>query len=157
MIRKAKVEDAVRAVEIYNHYVETTVISFDESPQSPDKFIKSIEKGDPWFVYEEYGKVMGYAYAVQWKVKNAYRYIYESTIYLDEKLGKKGIGSKLYSCLINEAKERGLHSLVACIALPYDISVNFHEKHGFKKAGHISEAGFKFNKWVDVGYWQLML
>ena len=157
MIRVARESDAKQIAEIYNDYVATTVISFDESPQPSEKFAQSITKGDPWFIYEEDGQVAGFAYAVQWKVKNAYRFIYESTIYLARENASKGNGSKLYKQLIEDCKSRGLHSLIACIALPYDISANFHEKHGFKKVGHISEAGFKFEKWVDVGYWQLIL
>ena len=157
MIREAKIEDAERIVEIYNHYVAETVITFDESPQEAKKFALSIEKGDPWFVCEENGLITGFAYAVQWKEKNAYRFIYESTIYLDSKNVGKGTGSRLYKELINKCKVQGIHSLVACIALPYDLSVNFHEKHGFTKVGHVQEAGFKFGDWVDVGYWQLLL
>ena len=156
MIRKATVNDALRIAEIYNHYVETTVITFDESPQKPEKFAASIEDGNPWFVSEDNGKVTGFSYAVQWKVKHAYRFIYESTIYLESKSSQKGVGSGLYTSLIEECKKRDLHSLVACIALPHDISVKFHEKHGFIKVGHVKEAGFKFNNWVDVGYWQLI-
>ena len=132
MIRPAKESDAVKIAQIYNHYVATTVISFDEAPQSAQKFSDSIKREDPWFVYEEDGEVLGFAYALQWKVKNAYRFIYESTIYLDSKISSKGNGNKLYLELINECRSRGLHSLVACIALPHDISVNFHEKLGFK-------------------------
>lgn len=157
MIREAKLEDAQSVADIYNHYVATTVISFDESPQPVDKFIKSIEDGNPWFILENEGKVAGFTYAVQWKVKNAYRFIYESTIYLSGENTSKGDGSKLYSKLIEECRNRNLHSLVACIALPHEISVKFHEKHGFVKSGHIKEAGFKFGNWVDVGYWQLLL
>lgn len=157
MIRPAKTSDSERIAEIYNHYVMTTVITFDESPQAHEKFSQSIKHGNPWFVYEDENGVAGFAYAAQWKEKHAYRFIYESTIYLDSERAGKGNGSKLYQTLINECKKRGLHSLVACIALPYDISVGFHEKHGFKKVGHVSEAGFKFDKWVDIGYWQLSL
>ena len=157
MIRKAKETDAQKIADIYNYYVENTVITFDESPQSAEKFRESIKNNDPWFVSEEQNRVTGFAYGVQWKEKNAYRFIYESTIYLDKANAGKGIGTKLYKHLIENCRERGLHSLIACIALPYDISVNFHEKLGFKKVGHVPEAGFKFENWVDVGYWQLML
>ena len=157
MIRPATELDAAKIAEIYNHYVATTVITFDEAPQPVEKFAASIRNKDPWFVYEPEGTVTGFAYAVQWKVKNAYRFIYESTIYLDAGKTSKGVGTKLYQALIEDCRKRQLHSLVACIALPHEVSVNFHEKLGFKKAGHVNEAGFKFNKWIDVGYWQLML
>lgn len=157
MIRKAKVEDSERIAEIYNHYVAATVITFDESAQSPEKFAKSINQNDPWFVNEDNGRVNGFAYAVQWKVKNAYRYIYESTIYLDSENAGRGVGTLLYEALIDECRKRELHSLIACIALPHETSVKFHEKHNFKKVGHVFEAGFKFEKWIDVGYWQLLL
>ncbi len=157
MIRPARPEDAEEIASIYNHYVATTVITFDESPQPTTKFYQNIVDGNPYFVLEENGKITGFTYAVQWRPKNAYRFIYESTIYLIPGTTRKGSGTLLYNTLFEESRRRGLHSLIACIALPHDTSVNFHEKLGFKKVGHVQEAGFKFERWVDIGFWQLFL
>lgn len=157
MIRPAKPEDAEAIASIYNHYVATTVITFDESPQPITKFAQNIIDGNPYFVLEENGKIIGFTYAVQWRPKNAYRFIYESTIYLMPGITRKGLGTLLYDTLIDECRRRGLHSLIACIAVPHDMSVNFHEKKGFSKVGYVKEAGFKFNRWVDIGFWQLFL
>ena len=157
MIRKATINDARQICDIYNFYVETTYISFDEEGKSPEKFTEMINSGNPWIVYEEDAQVIGFAYTSPWKERRAYRFTHESTIYLKHGNPGKGIGSKLYKALIDKAREQGIHSLVACIALPHDQSVKFHEKLGFEKTAHFKEVGFKLDQWLDVGYWQLML
>jgi L-amino acid N-acyltransferase YncA len=157
MIRKATTEDAEQISNIYNYYVENTYISFDEEPKSVDVFIDMINSGNPWLVYKEDAQIIGFAYTSPWKTKRAYRLTHESTIYFKHGTSGKGLGSKLYSQLISNAREQDLHSLVACIALPHDQSVKFHEKLGFTKTAHFEEVGFKQDTWLDVGYWQLKL
>ena len=157
MIRNAKEKDAAAICEIYNHYVATTHISFDESEVSVEKFLKLIQDQTPFLVYEVDEKVVGFAYTAPWKSKPAYRFTHESTIYLKSGATNKGVGSSLYKALIEQAKDLGLHSLVACIALPHEQSVHFHEKLEFIKTAHFEEVGFKFDRWLDVGYWQLPL
>ncbi len=157
MIRKAKEKDVDAICQIYNHYITTTYISFDEAEVDTSKFLKLLQAQTPFLVYEVKDEIAGFAYTSPWKSKPAYRFTHESTIYLKSGATKKGTGTSLYSSLIQEAKERDLHSLVACIALPHEQSVRFHEKMGFHKTAHFHEVGFKFNEWRDVGYWQLFL
>ena len=157
MIRKAELKDAPRVTEIYNHYVATTCYTFDVEPRPVSKFEEMISSGHPWLVFENEGVVAGFAYSNKWKEKYAYRFTHESTIYLEESCPGRGIGSQLYKKLFEVAKEQGLRSLVACIVLPHDQSVHFHEKLGFVKTAHFKEVGYKFDKWLDVGYWQLQL
>ena len=111
----------------------------------------------PWFVYEEEGQIIGYAYANKWKGRCAYRFSVESTIYLKNGQQGKGIGSKLYTALLEVLRERKIHAVIGVIALPNANSQRLHEKFGFKKVAHFTEVGYKFNKWINVGYWELLL
>ena len=99
-------------------------------------------------------QVVGYAYAGRWHDRSAYRYSVETTIYLDADHLGKSIGSGLYAALLQQLKERGMHVAIGGIALPNPGSVALHEKLGFRKVAHYGEVGFKFNRWIDVGYWQ---
>lgn len=69
----------------------------------------------------------------------------------------RGVGSMLYRALLTALRERNIHAAMGGIALPNHTSVALHEKLGFKKVAHFEQVGFKFNRWIDVGYWQLTL
>jgi phosphinothricin acetyltransferase len=81
----------------------------------------------------------------------------ESTIYLRPDAAGRGLGTKLYSSLLAELRDRQLHVAIGGIALPNAASVALHEKLGFEKVAHFRQVGNKFDRWVDVGYWQLIL
>ena len=106
---------------------------------------------------EDEGQVVGYAYASRWKSRCAYRYSVETTVYLSSAATGKGFGSLLYEHLIAELRQRSIHSLIGGIALPNNASVSLHEKLGFEKVAHFKEVGWKFNQWIDVGYWELII
>jgi len=109
----------------------------------------------PWYVYaDETGAVLGYAYASKWKGRCAYQYSVEVTVYVHPEHGGKGIGSSLYTALFKALRERKYHVVIGGISLPNPGSIALHEKFGLQKAGHFKEVGFKFDQWVDVGYWQ---
>lgn len=159
MIRNIKPSDAPAICDIYNHYVENSIISFEEEAvtfKEMQNRIKELIKTYPWLVSEENGKVVGYAYANIWKTRCAYRNTLETTVYTDKE-ARKGTGTQLYQALFNALDKEQCHSLIAVIALPNNASVNFHEKMGFEKAGHFKEVGYKLGKRIDVGYWQKML
>jgi L-amino acid N-acyltransferase YncA len=75
-------------------------------------------------------------------------------VYVDPACGRVGIGSQLYEELIARLQARGVHAAIGGIALPNEASVALHEKFGFSKVAHFKEVGFKFGRWIDVGYWQ---
>jgi phosphinothricin acetyltransferase len=160
MIRRVTEGDAAVISEIYNHYIEDTVISFEEEPLTPDVMagrIREITAKYPWFVLEEGGVVAGYAYANRWKDRFAYRFSAEVSIYLRAGCEGRGFGSELLGRLLEEARQLGIHALVAGITIPNDRSVALHEKFGFKKAAHFKEIGCKLGRRLDVGYWELLL
>ena len=160
MIRKVTLEDAEQICEIYNYYIENTIVSFEETPVTPQVMasrIQDIIPSLPWIVYEEKSKIVGYAYASKWKGRCAYRYSVESTVYISPDAREKGIGSILYEALLKQLGQQDFHTTIGGISLPNEASIKLHEKFGFKKVAHFSEVGYKFNKWVDVGYWELKL
>jgi L-amino acid N-acyltransferase YncA len=159
-IRTIKKEDSRRICDIYNHYVLNTCISFEEEPVSLEemqKRIASITAAYPFYVYERDGELLGYAYANRWKERSAYRYVAEVTVYIDKDHLGKGIGRELLKALLDESRKRSFHALMAVISLPNEASVRLHEEFGFKKAAHFTEVGYKQDKWIDVGYWELLL
>lgn len=160
MIRPAGTDDARRICGIYNHYVLNTAITFEETPVSDDEMgerIRGVTQSLPWLVSETDGKVTGYAYASGWKSRSAYRFSVESTVYMDRQFVGKGTGRQLYEALVTDLRARGLHTVLGGIALPNAASVALHERMDFKKVAHFSEVGWKFNQWIDVGYWELIL
>ncbi len=112
----------------------------------------------PWLVAEnDSGVVVGYAYASKWKGRCAYRHSAEVTVYLAPDAAAQGVGTRLYEALFSELRDRGIHTAIGGIALPNPPSVALHEKFGMKKVAHFAEVGHKFDRWIDVGYWQVVL
>ena len=161
MIRIAEISDAPAIAGIYNHYVANTAISFEEQPVSAEQMAERMLEVSalslPWLVAEESSKVLGYAYASKWKARSAYRFSVETSVYLQHGATGQGMGSRLYEVLFGTLQERGVHVAIGGIALPNEASISLHEKFGMKKVAHFAQVGFKFGKWVDVGYWQKVL
>ena len=160
MIRSVYIEDSEAVCSIYNHYVRNTMITFEETPVSIDEMKHRIAKVTvslPWVVWEEKGEINGYAYASNWKTRSAYRFSVESSIYLQPDFIGKGKGKMLYEALISELRNRSLHTVIGGIALPNESSVALHERLGFIKVAHFKDVGRKFEQWIDVGYWELLL
>ena len=77
-------------------------------------------------------------------------------VYLDNNALGRGIGSKLYSHLLDKLKARSVHAVIAGIAVPNEPSIHLHKKMGFQKVARFKEVGFKMEKWIDVEYWELL-
>jgi len=160
MIRACKPPDASQVCQIYNHYVRETVVTFEEIPvveHDMAQRIAEVTERLPWLVWEQHGTIVGYAYATAWKARSAYRFSVESTVYLSQSFAGRGIGTQLYQALIADLRGRNVHCIVGGIALPNPASIALHEKLGFSKIGQFKEIGWKFGRWVDVGYWELVL
>ena len=160
MLRDAEPSDADAICSIYNEYILNTTITFEETPLQAEEMasrIRLVMQSYPWLVYEKDSRVVGYAYAGKWKERSAYRYSVETAIYMDSRHVGKGIGTQLMKELLNRLKAVSLHSVISGIALPNPASVALCERFGFKKIAHFSEVGYKMNRWIDVGYWELLL
>ncbi|MBK3515956.1 arsinothricin resistance N-acetyltransferase ArsN1 family B [Carboxylicivirga marina] len=160
MIRQINPTDAEAVVAIYNHYIIHSIATFELEPidaQTMQQRIASIGDKYPYLVYEENNQILGYAYASEWKGRKAYSRTVETSVYLHSEAKGKGIGTKLYTQLIEELKSMNMHALIGGISLPNEASVALHEKFGFEKIGQFKEVGRKFDKWIDVGYWELVI
>jgi phosphinothricin acetyltransferase len=161
VIRMATPEDASSIAKIYNHYVLNTAISFETDAVCEADMAARIREvagvGLPWLVAEREGVVLGYAYASKWKGRCAYRFSVEASVYVDAAHTRQGIGVELYDALLAQLRCGDTHVVIGGIALPNEGSVALHERFGFRKVAHFSEVGFKFERWIDVGYWQVTL
>ena len=160
MVRPVTTGDAAAIAEIYTHYILNTVITFEEVPvdaKEMESRIRKVTASYPWLVDEEEGLVMGYAYASRWGERASYRHSAAATVYLRPDAHGRGIGSELYGALLADLRARAIHTVLGGISLPNEKSQGLHEKFGFRKVSHLTEVGCKFGRWIDVGYWQLML
>ena len=159
-LRPVTTDDAAAICAIYNPYVLETVITFEQAPVSTAEMGARIDHYTtqyPWLVAELEGAVVAYAYATRWRTRAAYDQTLESTIYVDTAYTGRGIAKTLYLELLRELRAAKIHAVVGCIALPNDASVAIHEKCGFVKVAHFPQVGRKFERWVDVGFWQATL
>ena len=159
-IRKVEDKDASAIARIYNHYILHSVTTFEEdilTDQQMLQRIQQIRQTYPYLVGEIEGNVVGYAYANQWKARSAYRYTAESSIYIDVNHHGLGYGKQLYRQLITASRDHGIRMLIGGISLPNPNSIQLHEMLGFKYLGTFHRVGWKLDRWIDVGYWELHL
>jgi L-amino acid N-acyltransferase YncA len=161
IVRSASATDAEAIARIYDYYVQNTVITFEEESVSAQAMATRVAEVQglslPWLVAQVQNALVGYAYASKWKVRSAYRYSVETTIYLEHGCEGRGIGTILYSELLSILRETGIHVAIGGAALPNAASAALHEKLGFENVATFRQVGFKHGKWVDVAYWQVVL
>ena len=160
-VRDATAADGAVLARIYNHYIAHTIVTFEEAPVGAEDMAGRVAAtgaaGFPWLVAQTPTGVAGYAYACRWRERHAYRHSVEVTVYLDVAAVGQGLGTQLYTALFDRLRGGGCHVAIGVIALPNDASVALHEKFGLRKVAHFAEVGCKFGRWIDVGYWQLIL
>lgn len=162
MIRSVLDKDAKAITDIYNYYIAESAITFEEQTIDADEMLLRIAKiraaNLPWLVAEsESGEIIGYAYATKWRERFAYRFSVEVTVYLSPESFGCGMGTKLYQALFSELKDLSIHTVIAGITLPNPASIALHEKFGMQQVAHFKAVGFKFDQWLDTGYWQVQL
>lgn len=161
IVRSASAADAEVLARIYNYYVHNTVITFEEEPVSAQAMAARVAEVQglslPWLIAEVETAVVGYAYANKWKMRSAYRYSVETTIYLQHGYEGRGIGTTLYAALLPILRAGGIHLAIGGAALPNEACVSLHERLGFEHVATFRQVGFKHDRWVDVAYWQLVL
>jgi len=160
-IRPCLMSDANAICEIYNHYIKNSIATFEEQLITPEiiaKRIATYTKRYPWIVLEnELSEVIGYAYATNWAERSAFQHTAEITVYLHHEQGGKGYGHALYKQLLALLPSTNTHVVVAAISLPNEGSIKLHEAFGFEQVAHFKQVGYKFERWIDVGHWQLIM
>jgi phosphinothricin acetyltransferase len=159
-IRLARDADAEAIAAIYRPIVERTAISFEtDAPDAAEirQRVADTLPVYPWLVCDIDGEVAGYAYATKHRVRAAYRWSVDTSVYIDEARRRLGVGRGLYQSLFAILAAQGFVNAFAGIALPNAGSVGLHEAVGFAPLGVYRRVGFKFGEWRDVGWWQLAL
>ncbi len=158
MIRAVKYDDAESIATIYNYYIINSTATFEEVPVSAEEIRLRIDKtrdfGLPWLISEEDEGINGYAYAGRWNLRSAYRFSAETSVYTSHNTVIKGLGTQLYKALFAELHKIDIKTVIGILAVPNDASVSLHEKFGMKKVAHLEKVGFKFDRFIDVGFWQ---
>jgi len=161
VIRRAIEPDVPALNAIYNGYIVDSHVSFDLEPWSDEKrldwFRARVGDGYPLFVASDNHKVIGASWAGPWRQKKAYRRSVESTVVLAPGSEGHGLGSRLYSELLDTLRAEGFHRAYAVIALPNDPSIALHRKLGYREIGVLEEAGFKDGKFHSTMLMELAL
>ena len=160
IIRLATTHDAPGVQAIYAPVVRETAISFEWEPPTVDDMEKRIsEVGErmPWLVCEHRGEMLGYAYASPHRLRAAYQWSVDVSVYIDAQARRSGVGRGLYRSLFALLTLQGFYQAYAGITLPNSASVGLHESLGFAPVGVYRAVGYKLGTWHDVGWWQLAL
>ena len=159
-IRVATAADAAAILQIYAPYITDTSYTFEIDVPTEQSFadrIKNYLHTYPWLVCEIDGALAGYAYGSKHRERIAYQWSVECSVYIHDDFQRAGVGTALYSALIEILKLQRFRNLYAVINLPNETSVAFHEKMGFEYFATYKNVGYKLGKWKNVGWWQLQL
>lgn len=160
-IRPYQTEDTQAILDIINHNILHSTALYDYKIRSYEKqqniLEEKINKNFPVIVAEMDGQVVGFGMYSEFRFREAYKFTVEHSVYVNKDFNGKGIGKLLLQELISLAKKQKLHTMIAVIDAENQSSVKFHEKFGFKTVGIIKESGYKFDRWLDSVFMQLIL
>ena len=153
MIRIATEADVPQLLAIYAPYIQNTTVSFEYDVPTEGEFLarfRSITVQFPWLVWEEAGRILGYAYGSAPFERDAYRWCAEDSVYLLPEARGKGIGTKLCLALEKALSYQGYRRIYGLITAENRDSITFHKKLGYTLRAELPEAGFKFGRWIGV-------
>ncbi|HEY2727495.1 MAG TPA: GNAT family N-acetyltransferase [Parafilimonas sp.] len=160
-IRTATESDLQQTLNIYNEIIANSTAIFQYESQTLEMrkawFAEKQEKNFPVFIAEENNTVVGFSTFGQFRNWQAYKYSVENSVYVKADCRGKGIGKLLLQPLIDAAKEMQLHTIIAGIVADNEASIALHKQFGFVEAAHFKQVGYKFDKWLDLKFLQLML
>lgn len=155
MISPADEKDFPEIQQIYASYVLNTTTSLEEEPPTVEEMVNRWKKSQssnlPYITAKIDGRIVGYAYAVPYRPRTAYRFTVEESVYVAEEFKGMKIGQQLLDRLVVSCREQGAKQMIAVIAGSDNItSIEFHKSFGFYQAGILHNVGFKFGKWIDT-------
>jgi phosphinothricin acetyltransferase len=160
-IRPFEIKDTQSILEIINYNILNSTALYDYKTRDfeTQKTIleDKINKGFPVFVAECDGKLVGFGMYSEFRFREAYKFTVEHSVYVSPNEMGKGIGKMIMAQLIIQAKAQGLHTMIGVIDSENKSSITFHEQFGFKTVGIIKESGYKFDRWLDSVFMQLLL
>ena len=160
VIRSATESDLAAINDIYNHYVLHSTCTYQEEPEPPEGrtgWFRHHGEKHPVIVAEMDGEVVGWGSLSAYHSRCAYRHTVENSVYVHHQQQRRGIGSLVLQELIVRASQLGHRAIIAGIDAEQSGSVALHKKFHFEKVGQFKGVGFKFNRWLDVIYMELIL
>jgi len=160
-IRLATEDDLPGMLEIYNDIILNTTAVYEYEPHTLEMrrqwFLTKQEQRFPVFLAEEDGNLAGFSSMGPFRAWAAYKYSVENSVYVKSGLRGKGIGRLLLAPLIGAARNLKMHTIIAGIEATNEASIKLHESFGFKEVAHFKEVGWKFERWLDLKFLQLLL
>jgi phosphinothricin acetyltransferase len=160
-IRPATQTDLPAILEIYNEAILNTTATADYEPHTlamrAEWFEQRLQKGYPVLVAEENGMIIGWSSLSPYHVRPGYRFTAEVSIYVRAEWRSKGVGSAMLPALIEAGRERGLYALIAGIDAENTASIRLHLRNGFEQVGRLKRAIYKFGRWLDLVFMELLL
>ena len=161
MIRPATDADLSSILEIYNDAIVHTTAVFEYRAHTLEMrraWLHAKEAASlPVLVAVEDDRTIGFATYGPFRAWPAYKYTVELSVYVDQATRRRGVGTALVSALVAHARDRGLHTMMAGITADNAVSLHLHERLGFREVAHIPEVGYKFGRWLDLKFLQLVL
>lgn len=160
-IRHATPADASAIADIWNPWILETAVTFNKVGRGPEDVAGMIaeraERGWPWLVAEAAGAVTGFATYAQFRPGLGYAHTMEHTVILSPEGGGAGAGRALVEALVAKARAAEVHVLVGCVSGENEAGLAFHRAMGFREAGRIAGAGRKFDRWMDLVIFELVI
>ena len=160
-IREAVKEDLPQMLEIYNDLILHTTAVYSNDPHTLEMRIEWFEtkqdQGFPVFVAEENDSILGFATFGPFRSWPGYKHTVENSVYVAAPSRGKGIGRQLLGKLIEAAKTGDIHVIIAGIDADNISSIELHRQFGFVETAHLKEVGYKFGRWLDLKFMQLIL
>ena len=160
-IRDATENDLPEILAIYNDVILHTTAVYDYESHTLEMrrqwFATKQEQGFPVFVATENERVVGLSSIGPFRAWAAYKFSVENSVYVASDNRGKGIGKLLVPPLIQAARKLSLHTIIAGIDASNEASLKLHEYFGFKEVAHFKEVGYKFNRWLDLKFLQLLI
>jgi len=156
------VRHSAAILTIFNDAIVHSTALYDYKPRAPESMI-------PWFeakskgrhpvigVESEAGELMGFASYGPFRAWPAYKYSIEHSVYVDARFRGRGLGRLLLKEIIAAAQGQDYHVMIGGIDAENAVSIKLHESLGFTHCGTVQQAGFKFGRWLDLAFYQLIL
>jgi phosphinothricin acetyltransferase len=160
-IRDAAEADVPAILDIYNDAIANTTAVYSEKPQTlqmrTDWYLDRVNNNFPVYVVEIDGAIAGFSSFGHFRIWPCYRYTVEVSVYVEKSFRGKGISKILLNALIDRAKQTNVHAIIAGISADNQISIHLHQSFGFIEVAHFKEVGYKFNRWLDLKFLELLI
>ena len=160
-IREAIEDDLPQLLSIYNDIILHTTAVYDYEPHTLEMrkqwFDTKKQQGFPVYVAEEDERIFGFSSIGPFRAWAAYKYSVENSVYVATEARGQGIGKLLIPPLIEAAKKLKLHTIIASVDAMNEASLRLHKSFGFEEVAHFKEVGWKFDRWLDLKFLQLIV